>query len=397
MATIVLSSYVVRYPVGGVLSSNLQLLSGFRRLGHEVVLVEKAGYEESCFDPVRGVTSDDCSYGTRTVARLLARHGLGRSWCYVAADGTYHGLGPEAIERIFARADLFIDRGAHHTWDEESRDVPVRVLLDPDPGHRQIGMERARRRGTDAPRYDAYYTYGHNIGTPRSPAPTAGRTWRHVFHPVDTSLYRPAPLPDGGAFTSVMNWTSLPSADLDGRSYGMKDVEMAKFEALPTLVDVPLELAIEGRNVPVARLRAQRWSITAALAATRSLETFRAYITGSLGEFSVVKEVYAALDVGWFSDRSAAYLAHGRPVVVQANGIAGHLPVGEGLFEVADADEAADAIKRIAREPERHAQAARHLAERHLDSSVVLGRFLAQLGIPSRRPHVRTRAEQGAP
>ena len=61
MATIVLSSYVVRYPVGGVLSSNLQLLTGFRRLGHDVVLVEKAGYEDSCFDPVERVSSDDCS------------------------------------------------------------------------------------------------------------------------------------------------------------------------------------------------------------------------------------------------------------------------------------------------------------------------------------------------
>jgi hypothetical protein len=189
-------------------------------------------------------------------------------------------------------------------------------------------------------------------------------------------------MPAGGAFTTVMNWRSLPSAALDGVSYGMKDVEFAKFEALPAMVDVPLELAVEGRGVPAARLQAHGWRLTAALEATRSLESFRDYVTASLGEFSVVKEVYAGLNVGWFSDRSAAYLAHGRPVVVQANGISGHLPVGEGLFEVADVAEAADAIARIAREPERHAAAARRLAERHLDTSVVLSRFLAELGIP---------------
>ena len=382
MATIVLSSYVVRYPVGGVLSSNLQLLSGFRRLGHDVVLVEKAGYEDSCFDPVRGVTSDDCSYGTRTVDRLLARHGLAGRWCYVAADGTYHGLGPDDVERVFARADLFIDRGAHHTWDDESSGVPLRVLLDPDPGHRQIGMERARQQGTDDPSYDAYYTYGHNIGTPRSPAPTAGRSWRHVFHPVDTSTYRRRPMPAGGAFTTVMNWRSLPSVAFDGRGYGMKDAEFARFEPLPGMVDVPLEVAVEGRAVPAERFKAQGWRLTSALEVTRSLESFSDYIAASLGEFSVVKEVYAGLNVGWFSDRSAAYLAHGRPVVVQANGISDHLPVGEGLFEVADVAEAADAIARIRREPERHAAAARRLAERHLDTSVVLARFLAELGIP---------------
>ena len=386
MATIVLSSYVVRYPVGGVLSSNLHLLRGFRRLGHDVVLVEKAGYEDSCFDPVERVSGDDCSYGIRTVDRLLARHGLAGRWCYVDAAGSYHGLGRHEVERIFARADLFIDRGAHHTWDDEAGEVPLRVLLDPDPGHRQLGMERSLRRGAVDPPYDAYFTYGHNVGTPRSAAPTAGVEWRHVFHPVDTTLYRPRPMPSAGAFTTVMNWRSLPSAALDGRSYGMKDVEFAKFESLPSLVDVPLEVAVEGRGVPAARLEAQGWRLTPALDATRSLETFTDYIAASLGEFSVVKEVYAALNVGWFSDRSAAYLAHGRPVVVQANGIAGHLPVGEGLFEVADVEEAADAMARILREPERHAAAARRLAERHLDTSVVLGRFLTELGVPFTRP-----------
>lgn len=397
MATIVLSSYVFRYPVGGVLSSNLQFLTGFRRLGHDVILVEKAGYEDSCFDPVRAITSDDCSYGIRTVDRLLARHGLAGRWCYVAADGSYHGLSRGEIERIIAGADLFIDRGAHHTWDDESSEVPLRVLLDPDPGHRQVGLERARQRGTDDASYDAYYTYGHNIGTPRSPAPTAGRSWGHVFHPVDTSLYRRRPLPADGAFTTVMNWRSLPSAHFDGRTYGMKDVEFAAFEPLPTMVDVPLEVAVEGRNVPVARLQAQGWRLTSALQVTRSFESFSEYITASLGEFSVVKEIYAGLNVGWFSDRSAAYLAHGRPVVVQANGISGHLPVGEGLFEVADVSEAAEAISRIAREPERHAAEARRLAEHYLDTSVVLARFLAQLGIPSTRRPAPAGAEGGSP
>ena len=397
MAKIVLSSYVIRYPLGGVLSSNLQFLTGFRRLGHDVVLVEKAGYEDSCFDPVRGITSDDCSYGIRTVDRLLARHGLAGRWCYVAADGTYHGLTRDEVERVCAGANLFIDRGAHHTWDDETSAVPVRVLLDPDPGHRQVTMERARQRGADDTPYDAYYTYGHNIGTPRSPAPTAGRPWRHVFHPVDTLLYRRQRMPDGGAFTTVMNWRSLPSAVLDGRRYGMKDVEFARFERLPSMVDVPLEVAVEGRHVPAARLVAQGWRLTSALDVTRSLESFRRYVTASLGEFSVVKEVYAGLNVGWFSDRSAAYLAHGRPVVVQANGIADHLPVGEGLFEVADVAEAADAITRIAREPERHAAAARRVAERYLDTSVVLGRLLSALGIPSAPPTAPAGAQGGSP
>src|SRR5688572_15051682 len=63
VATILLSSFVIRHPVGGVLANNLQWLTGFRRLGHDVYLLEKAGYEDSCFDPERRISSDDPSCG----------------------------------------------------------------------------------------------------------------------------------------------------------------------------------------------------------------------------------------------------------------------------------------------------------------------------------------------
>jgi hypothetical protein len=297
--------------------------------------------------------------------------------------GTYHGLTRAAVEAVFARCDVFIDRGLHRTWDDEAADVPIRVLLDPDPGLRQVVLDQARARGRPAPAYDAYYTYGHNVGTSRSAAPTAGLVWRHVFHPVDTSLaVAHAPVP-GGACTTVMNWRSLDQVVHDGAVYGMKDRQFPQFEQLPRMVDVPMEVAVHGDGVPVERLAAAGWRVVSALDVTASHRSYLDYIAASLAEFSVVKDVYRRLNVGWFSDRSAAYLAHGRPVVVQANGLAGHLPVGEGLFEVADVDEAADAIGRIAREPARHATAARRIAVEHLDTSVVLGRFLDELGIPA--------------
>lgn len=379
MATIVLCSFVTRYPVGGVLSNNLQFLTGLRRLGHDVYLVEKAGYAESCFDPERRVSSDDCAEGVRRIAGLLARHGLARNWCYVAADGTYHGMVRAEVERVLRRTDVFIDRGMHGTWADEAADVPVRVLLDPDPGFRQVKMARA----ATSPDYDVHYTYGHNIGTPQSPAPEAGVPWRHLFHPVDTSLYEATEPPSGAPCTTVMNWTPLESVELGGRTFGMKDVQFPEFEDLPRRVAVPMEVAVEGPDVPHERLRSHGWRVVSALDATTSYDAYHRYLRASLAEFSVVKDVYRGLNVGWFSDRSAAYLAHGRPVVVQGNGIARHLPTGEGLFEVADVEEAADAIGRIAAEPLRHAAAARLIAEEHLDTSVVLGRFLAELGFAS--------------
>ncbi len=383
MATVLVCSFMVRHPVGGVLSNNLQLLTGFARLGHDVYLLEKAGYEDSCFDPEQRVSSDDCACGVRRVGRLLARHGLAHHWCYVAADGSYHGLSRQAVEEVIARADVFIDRGLHRAWDDETADVPVRVLLDPDPGFRQVQLARALTSGAPPVRYDACYTYGHNIGTDRSAAPTAGVTWRHVFHPVDVALY-PHTYPSAGApCTTITNWKPLEPVAFAGRTYGMKDRQLARFEDLPGRVSAPLEIAVEGTGVPVARLQSHGWHVVAALDVASSYADYHDYIRGSLAEFSVVKDVYAGLNVGWFSDRSAAYLAHGRPVIVQDNGLGGHVPTGEGLFEVEDVDEAAAAVEQVVRDPERHSRAARRLAEEHFDTGPVLGRFLDEIGIDS--------------
>lgn len=380
MATIILTSFVIRHPVGGVLSNNLQFLTGFSRLGHEVYLVEKAGYDESCFDPDRRVSSDDCSAGIRRIAELLARHGLAGRWSYVDASGRHHGMTSTEVQAIAANADLFIDRGMHRSWDREMADVPLKVHLDPDPGFRQVKMVE---QGSRADWYDAHYTYGHNIGDPACSAPDVGIDWGHLFHPIDTSLYLPTPAPTGAACTTVMNWSPLDVVSHDGRSYGMKDVQFERFLDLPTMVSVPLQVAVEGRSVPRERLTAHGWDVIAALDVTASYDSFHQYVRNSLAEFSVVKDVYHGLRVGWFSDRSAAYLAHGRPVVVQDNGVSEHLPTGEGLFEVSDPAEAAAAIEEIAADPAHHGEAARSIAEEYLDAAVVLRRFLDELGIPS--------------
>lgn len=380
MATIVYSSYVIRYPVGGILSSNLQFLRGFARLGHEVVLVESNGWPNACFDPARRTLDDDPSAGIRSFTAALSAEGLPVRWAFVDLDGSVHGLDRAELDAVFARADLFIDRGLHRTFLEESADVPVRVLVDPDPGYRQIQMEL--ESDLERPEFDAYYTYGQNIGTCRSSAPTGGVEWRHLFHPVDVTGASADRPPPGAPFTTVMNWRSLDELTYDGRSYGMKDREFPRFADLPTRVDGPFEVAVQGDAGIPDELATHGWIASDAIDATRDLAAFQSFVSRSFGEFSVLKEVYVALSVGWFSDRSAMYLARGRPVIVQDNGLDGHLPLGEGLFSVRDVDEAAAAVESIRRDPERHRRAARRIAEDHLDTDIVLGRFLMELGLP---------------
>jgi len=381
VATIVLTSYMVRHPLGGVLASNLQFIWGFTRLGHEVYVFEPAGYPKSCFDPIRYVSGDDCSYGVEAVRRELRSVAETERLCFVDSEGSYHGLDRRAVQDVFSRCDLFIDRGDHRAWVQESAAVPVRVLVDPDPGYRQVRLFDELQRGDALPKYDAYYTYGYHIASGRSPAPTAGLRWRHVFHPVDTERIAPAPRSPGAPFTTVMNWTSHKPVCFAGKSYGMKAVEFEQYLDLPCRTPAALEVAVEGKNVPYEQLLKHGWRVRSAIEVTTTLSSYLDYIRQSAGEFSVVKEVYRALDVGWFSDRSAAYLAMGRPVVVQDNGLDGVLPSGEGLFSVKSLNEAAAAIETIRSNPERHQRAARDLAVEYLDTSLVLGRFLAELGI----------------
>ena len=108
---------------------------------------------------------------------------------------------------------------------------------------------------------------------------------------------------------------------------------------------------------------------------------YRDYITGSAGEFTCVKGVYAGTRCGWFSDRSACYLAAGRPVVMQATGFEDLLPTGRGLFAVNNAEEAAEAIKAIRADYHAHSAAARRIAEEHFDSGRIATRVLEEAGI----------------
>jgi hypothetical protein len=381
MARIVLGSYMVRYPLGGMLSWVLQYIVGFQQLGHDVYFVEKAGYPDSCYDPIRDVKSDDCAYGTRVVGSLLARFGLGDRWCFADALGRYHGLDRERVQAVFDGADVFVDMGTRGAWLEEAERSGLRVLVDGEPGFTQMKMENRRAAGEDLPRYDAYYTTGRNIAAGTSAAPSGGQRWRSIFHPVVPELFDATAAHNGARFTTVMNWQSYARVSYGGRVYGHKDVEFRKFQDLPRRTSAHLELAVSGKSVPRTALAHAGWHLREAHDVTASFDSFRAYVAGSRGEFGVCKSGFVLTNSGWFSDRSAAYLASGKPVVLQETGFSEHLPCGEGLFAVDSADEAASVLEEIGSDYERHAQRAREIALDLLDARKVLGRFLEELGV----------------
>jgi hypothetical protein len=382
MARIVLSGYMVRFPTGGIMSWVLQYLVGFQRLGHEIYLVEKAGYPDSCFDPEKMNRSNDCGYGVRTVNALLERYDLGNRWCYVDALDRYYGLTREQIQAVFDSADLFIDMGGTYgTWLEEATNTGVRILLEGDPGFTQMRMEKKRVAGDELPVYDYYYTIGRNIGTAGSTVPTAGKQWRWHVTPVVIDLFRVESVNLEAPYTTVMNWDTFKPVKYEGKTYGSKDVEFRKFENLPRLTSAPLELAVSGKRVPTEQLARAGWRVRNACDIAKSVDSYTEYIRGSKGEFTVCRNGYVATRSGWFGERAIAYLASGRPVVMQDTGWSDHVPCGEGIFAVRTVEEAAAAIDEIERDYARHSKAARQIAEAHFDTAGILPKFLDELGL----------------
>ena len=131
----------------------------------------------------------------------------------------------------------------------------------------------------------------------------------------------------------------------------------------------------------LALLAEHGWTLVDPAQVTSTPDCYRAFVQGSKGEIGVAKSGYAASRCGWFSDRSVCYLASGRPVVGQDTGFSRYLPTGEGLLAFETADEAGAGIDMVVRDYERHASAARAIAEEFFDSSRVLPQLLERVGV----------------
>jgi hypothetical protein len=173
-----------------------------------------------------------------------------------------------------------------------------------------------------------------------------------------------------------MTWNDFPRPLVHaGREYGSKGVEFAKFSSLPRVNSRPLKIAIGGK-APRESLVKEGWTIVDAPAVTLTPESYQRFITASRGEFSTAKNVYVAMKTGWFSCRTACYLAAGRPAVVQDTGFSKTVPVGKGLLAFDTLEQASAAIEAIERDYRSHGEAARELAADQFGSDKVLTRML---------------------
>lgn len=378
-------------PFAGVWWQVRQYLEGFRRLGHDVHYVEDTGNWP--YDPERETVTDDASGAVQRLGLLMNDAGFTGRWAFVnpARKGEVWGLSARRLADVMARCEVLINLSGATVLGESHRAVPVRIYLETDPVTPQLEIALGRRATIEfLAAHTHHFTFGERIGTPGCPVPVERFQYLPTRQPVVLDLWPPPPWfpqppPRGLRFTTIANWEQHhKDIVFAGNTYTWsKSVEFMKLLEVPSRVSARIELALALDDAEtIDLLRRSGFEVKPAMPLSRDPDAYRDFITRSGGEFTAAKDQNVRMRSGWFSDRTATYLATGRPAVVQDTGFEDVLPTGEGLLSFHSAQEAIDGLERVAGDYVRHSRAARELAGTHFRAETVLWRLLRAVGAP---------------
>ena len=389
-------------PYAGMAWMHMQITVGLQRLGHDVYYFETTSTWP--YDPVRQMKVCDSEYALPYLARVAESFGLAGRWAYRRSysDKAWVGLSKHQSEDLLATADAVLNVAAATRFAEEGLRVSRLVYFGTDPVYHEISLANGDEDAqTLFEEHVAAVTYGENIGNRDCPVPSLPRLKSKTRQPVLLNLWQSGP-PSKQEFTTVGNWKQ------DGRDvqylgntyYWSKDREFLKFIDLPALTSQPLELAtnlappitgavrtgeaVRARGVNAdtySLLKGHGWKLTHAPDFTTDPWTYRDYVCASRGKFTVARDLNVRLRSGWFSERSACYLAAGRPVVTQDTGFGAVLPTGEGLFAFNTMEEIMTAFDAVNSDYDRHSRAARAIAEEYFRAETVLAKVIEDLGL----------------
>ncbi len=313
----------------------------------------------------------------------MTRFGLrGRAALVTAAGRSRAGVALAELEDAASRCALLVNTSGNLTLEPLLSLPRARAYLDLDPGYTQA-WQRSGALGRLIARHEHLLTVGLCVDRPGWPIPTGGARWRAVPPPVVLADW---PACAGSArrpFTTVASWRgAYGRLEHGGRLHGQKAHEFRRLADLPRHCAATFEvaLAIDGADLADAELLQQGgWRLADPRAAAGDPDAFRGYVQRSAGELSAAQGVYVETRSGWFSDRTTRYLASGRPAVVQDTGWSAEIPNGEGLIAFRTPSEAAAGVAAVLADYDRHARAARALAEERFSADVVLGGLLEDL------------------
>jgi hypothetical protein len=381
---IVVLHFAAQMPLAGIAWQAMHYLLGIEQLGYEAWYVEDGGANP--YDPWANSVVTGCEYNVASLRLIMNRYGFGHRWAYWdASRNDYHGLSRDRVEALYAEADGIINLCGATNLREEHLLCPARIMIDTDPVYEQIKYakaDRAARAYLDA--HTHFFTYGENLGTPDCPIPMCGIPWRPTRPPLDLRHW-PEPHDEPPCFTTVGTWENKgKNIDFQGSKYvWSKHVNFVQFLDLPKRR--PENCFRMAMLPPSGKVRSQittrGWSLVDPRPISADMARYAEFIGGSRGEFTVAKDIYVRSNSGWFSDRSACYLAAGRPVVTMRTGFSKFYPVGRGLFEYFTYDEALAGIDAIASDYPTHSRAARELAREYFAADRVLGSLFSAVGL----------------
>jgi hypothetical protein len=370
---IVVLGYIVRGPLGGLCWHHLQYMIGLVELGHDVLFVEDSDDYEACYDPSTDQVGTDPSYGLDFTERTFSSVGLAGLWAYWDNHaGRWHGPAAERALEHCRTADLVLNLSGVNPLREWVADAPHRALVDTDPVFTQIRHLTDDKSRRLAEAHNSFLSFGENIGLEGCTVPDDGFPWRATRQPVALGAWKATPGPKDGRFTTVMQWDSYPAREHEGRRFGMKSASFGPYEELPRRTGRRFELALGSRTAPRDKLRELGWELLDPREPTLDPWSYQEYIRGSKAEFTVAKHGYVASWSGWFSERTAAYLASGRPVIVEDSGFTRWLERDAGVLPFTTPEGAIERIEALDRDYEYHCREARRVAEDYFDAAKVL-------------------------
>jgi hypothetical protein len=357
---IVVGGRIVADRQGGAAAAVMQYAAGFEQLGHEVLLVDEAPSAPGAYE---------------YLARAATAARFGGTFALVHAHGDATAITWDAAEAWVRSADLLVNLGGALRLPALLDAARHRLYVDLDPGFTQL-WNAAYDIDMGFDRHDSFASFGSGFGLGPDALPDCGRTWIDTRPPVVLDQWPVRRDQPTYGVTTVANWRSYGSVEHNGVTFGQKAHAWRSLFHLPPMVEglrVEPALAIDPAETPdIDALRTNGWTLHDPLEVAGDIDSYRSFIGASTAELGIAKSGYVESRCGWFSDRSACYLASGRPVIAHDTGWTAALPSAVGLLPFRDLDDALAAVEAVRSSYDKHCRAAREIAEEFFDARHVL-------------------------
>jgi hypothetical protein len=362
---------------GGNFSVPLQWMLGLRRLKLDAIWLELL--------PGTDIVLTDQSK-IRNFQRQLQAHGLAGRYCLLYQKPTADTHDLESLRCVgISKRELLERLGGPNVLLNLAYSIhpPLllkferRIFCDLDPSEIFYWMTKME---VGQSYHHEFWTIGLNVHQDDCQLPKSARVWKTFYPLVDTKLFRPQPRPRSPKLTTVGQWYWGGAVEVAGEFPDLsKRFAFEPYLSLPArLPEARFELAmnIATEDPERERLRRLGWKVVDPHRMARTPRVYRRYLAGALAEFTAIKGVDVAWRTGWVSDRAAAFLALGRPVITEDTGAKRYLPTESGFRFVRSAAEAEAAIREVLHDWSRLSKQARQGAVEVFDSVRNLRRIL---------------------